>query len=113
VSAVTERLELNLEDVKSFLRIVHNHEDGLISSMIDAARELADEYLNNPFRDATGANQAIPSVVKIWCMSIVADMFENRVNRLQSESQTGIGSQTWRDQIDYSMIAKHRLNPGL
>ena len=119
MGAVVERCDLStpatteLETVKQHLRIVHNAEDVVIGLMIAAAKERADQYLNNPFVDSLGANISIPSVIKMWLLSVIADMYQNRVNRIKTESQTGVGSQEFNPEINFALIAPYRLNPGL
>lgn len=108
VGVVTE-----LEVIKQHLRIVHTAEDAVLQLMVVAAKEAADQYLNNPFVDSLGAPVAIPSAVKMWLLSIIADMYSNRVNRLKNESQTGVGSQEFLAEFNFALIAQYRLNPGL
>jgi hypothetical protein len=119
MGAVVDRCDLGtnaiteLEMVKQHLRIVHNAEDAVLGLMIVAAKERADEYLNNPFLDSTGAEIAIPSAVKMWLLSVISDMYQNRVNRLKTESVSNVGSQEFNSEINFELIAPYRLNPGL
>lgn len=119
MGAVVDRCSLaagsiiELEVVKQHLRIVHTAEDAVLQLMIVAAKEAADQYLNNPFVDSLGVPVAIPSAVKMWLLSVIADMYQNRVNRLKSESQTGVGSQEFLTEFNFALIAPYRLNPGL
>jgi hypothetical protein len=113
MGAVAERCEILLSDAKTFLRVVHDAEDALINGLIDSALQLADEYLNNPFTDATGAAKPIPATVRQWCCTMIADGYANRTNRLHSETVSGVGgTEFWAD-VNYSLIEKYRLNPGL
>lgn len=54
MGAVVSRLTLDLEDVKAYLRVDIEEDDTFIESLIDAAKEDADAYLNNDFDAVRG-----------------------------------------------------------
>lgn len=54
MGAVVNRLVIDLEDAKAFLRVDGDEDDTLITSLIQGAKEAADEYLGNPFEEVKG-----------------------------------------------------------
>lgn len=75
-TAVQDRLDLDLAGVKSLLGVVESDWDALITLYLDAAKERADTYMNNPFTSSDGTELVIPSRVKLgvyedvysqWC----------------------------------------------
>ena len=129
MGAVLERLSLatdsvtELELVKQHLRVTHTAEDAFISVLLESAKQAADDYLCNPFQTVTldyygypiglPVNKPVPAVVKLWALEVISRAYEQRFNGLQSESESGVGSRNWMSGLDYSLIAAHRLNPGL
>ena len=120
ITAVQDRLNVTLEDAKTYLRVDADDEDTLIESLIGEAKASADAFLNNPFTDSAGANEDIPADVKAWVLRRVAFMYEQRVENVRADSVTGVGTIDYgraiSDQggsLDYAMIRPYRLNPGL
>lgn len=111
-SAVYDRLIVTLTEMKNYLRVSHEEDDEYIADLINAAKEDADNYLNNPFEDAEGEELDIPSTVKRWVMARVARQYERRVEGLSSESISGLNSIAWGKE-EYSGIQQYRINPGL
>ena len=98
--------------MKNYLRVSHEEDDEYIADLINAAKEDADNYLNNPFEDAEGEELDIPLTVKRWVMARVARQYERRVEGLSSESISGLNSIAWGKE-EYSGIQQYRINPGL
>lgn len=111
-TAVYDRLIITLTEMKNYLRVSHEEDDEYIADLINAAKEDADNYLNNPFEDSEGEELDIPSTVKRWVMARVARQYERRVEGLSSESISGLNSITWGKE-EYSAIQQYRINPGL
>jgi len=111
-SAVYDRLIVTLTEMKNYLRVSHEEDDEYIADLINAAKEDADNYLNNPFEDAEGEELDIPLTVKRWVMARVARQYERRVEGLSSESISGLNSIAWGKE-EYSGIQQYRINPGL
>ncbi|KYD07640.1 head-tail connector protein [Saccharococcus caldoxylosilyticus] len=62
---------VTLEEVKNWLRVDFSDDDTLITTLINAA----EEYLKN----ATGITfDATNYLAKIFCMTLIADWYENR-----------------------------------
>lgn len=62
---------VTLEEVKNWLRVDFSDDDALITTLINAA----EGYLKN----ATGATfDATNYLAKIFCMTLIADWYENR-----------------------------------
>lgn len=111
---IEERLELELEQVKTFLRVDGAEDDDTIQDMIDAAKQKADEYCNNYFTDdgtAEGEPQAIPKAIKTWCLSMIARAYERRLNGVTTEYSKDLSQTIWGG-IDYSDIFQYRMEPG-
>jgi uncharacterized phage protein (predicted DNA packaging) len=111
-SAVYDRLIVTLVEMKNYLRVSHEEDDEYIADLINAAKEDADNYLNNPFEDSEGEELDIPATVKRWVMARVARQYERRVEGLSSESISGLNSIAWGKE-EYSAIQQYRINPGL
>lgn len=111
-SAVYGRLIVTLVEMKNYLRVSHEEDDEYIADLINAAKEDADNYLNNPFEDAEGEELDIPLTVKRWVMARVARQYERRAEGLSSESISGLNSIAWGKE-EYSAIQQYRINPGL
>jgi uncharacterized phage protein (predicted DNA packaging) len=111
-SAVYDRLIVTLTEMKNYLRVSHEEDDEYIADLINAAKEDADNYLNNPFEDSEGEELDIPATVKRWVMARVARQYERRVEGLSSESISGLNSIAWGKE-EYSGIQQYRINPGL
>lgn len=71
VTAVQDRLDLTLAELKTRLAITTDDLDGVIADVLDAAKVAADQYMNNPFQDSAGDDVPIPSSVRLgvvqWC----------------------------------------------
>lgn len=75
-TAVQDRLDLDLAGIKGLLGVVENDWDALITLYLEAAKERADTYMNNPFTLSDGTELSIPARVKLgvyedvyaqWC----------------------------------------------
>jgi len=111
-TAVYDRLIITLTEMKNYLRVSHEEDDEYIADLINAAKEDADNYLNNPFEDSEGEELDIPATVKRWVMARVARQYERRTEGLSSESISGLNSIAWGKE-EYSGIQQYRINPGL
>lgn len=111
-TAVYDRLIITLTEMKNYLRVSHEEDDEYIADLINAAKEDADNYLNNPFEDSDEEELDIPATVKRWVMARVARQYERRTEGLSSESVSGLNSITWGKE-EYSGIQQYRINPGL
>ncbi|MFA5379427.1 MAG: head-tail connector protein [Dehalococcoidia bacterium] len=111
-TAVYDRLIITLTEMKNYLRVSHEEDDEYIADLINAAKEDADNYLNNPFEDSEGEELDIPMTVKRWVMARVARQYERRVEGVSSESISGLNSIAWGKE-EYSGIQQYRINPGL
>lgn len=49
MGAVADRLELTVEECRNHLRVDDDTDDALINALLEAAKQRADSYLNNPF----------------------------------------------------------------
>jgi uncharacterized phage protein (predicted DNA packaging) len=111
-TAVYDRLIITLAEMKNYLRVSHDEDDDLIMDLVDAAKEDADNYLNNPFEDSDGEELPIPLAVKRWVMARVARQYERRVEGLSSEGISGLNSISWGKE-EYAGVQQYRINPGL
>lgn len=96
-TAVTDRLEISLEEAKAYLRVDTDLEDEVIVDCVDAAKAEADAYLQNPFVDSEGNILPIPASVKMWVLKRAHHHYTQRVGGVSSESVSGIGSVAYGD----------------
>lgn len=69
---------MKLEDIKIYLRIDEDEEDGLLRTMIDAGKEF--------IRSAVGEYDDTDSTAQVLLAAIVQNMYDNR-ELMQSEQQ--------------------------
>ncbi|MED4261971.1 head-tail connector protein [Priestia aryabhattai] len=66
--------EIDLDFVKNYLRIDHEEDDILLNTMLVAAQNFIQSYLNKRFSDY----EEIPDEFSIACLALVAHWYENR-----------------------------------
>ena len=91
---------MDLEDIKNYLRIDGDEEDGLLRTMIDAGKEF--------IRSAVGEYDDTDSTAQVLLAAVVQNMNDNR-ELMQSEQQV-------KKRIEYtfqSMILQLRMKYGL
>ena len=91
---------MDLEDIKNYLRIDGDEEDGLLRTMIDAGKEF--------IRSAVGEYDDTDSTAQVLLAAVVQNMYDNR-ELMQSEQQG-------KKRIEYtfqSMILQLRMKYGL
>ena len=91
---------MELEDIKSYLRIDGDEEDSLLRTMIDAGQEF--------IRSAVGEYDDTDSTAQVLLAAVVQNMYDNR-ELMQSEQQV-------KKRIEYtfqSMILQLRMKYGL
>lgn len=77
------KINLNLEEIKTFLRVENNLEDDLIQSLQKAAKNEAESFLNTDFHEYDEDGNLIkeneaPEEVKTWILNRIAVLYENR-----------------------------------
>lgn len=110
MGAIQERLVLDLDTVKNFVR-ASDADNEIIEFLVDAAKEEADNYCNNPFLSAYGEELPIPSAVKLWCLKWIARNYERRQSGLTSEQMSGLGSTSWGE-VEFDELMPYRIYPG-
>lgn len=86
---------VTLEEAKNWLRVDFSEDDALITTLINAA----EEYLKN----ATGTTfDATNHLAKIFCMTLIADWYENREMIGKATDQTRPIIQSILAQLTYS-----------
>ena len=91
---------MDLEDIKNYLRIDGDEEDGLLRTMIDAGKEF--------IRSAVGEYDDTDSTAQVLLAAVVQNMYDNR-ELMQSEQQV-------KKRIEYtfqSTILQLRMKYGL
>lgn len=111
MGAVKDRLNIDLAEVKAFLHIDGDNEDVVLQTLVDAAKEAADQFLNNPFTDKGGNPQPIPAPVKLWVLKRVARSYERRAEGVVSQRDE-VGAVQWGPE-EYAELWPYRRNPGL
>ena len=79
VAATDTRVTLEL--AKSYAQISGSEQDALISLLIVASAQVADEYLNNPFTDDntdTGTDVPIPEAISLGRLVFIKHELERR-----------------------------------
>ncbi|MBB5325197.1 putative phage protein (predicted DNA packaging) [Anoxybacillus tepidamans] len=86
---------VTFEEAKNWLRVDFSDDDALITTLINAA----EEYLKN----ATGTTfDATNYLAKIFCMTLIADWYENREMIGKATDQTRPIIQSILTQLTYS-----------
>jgi uncharacterized phage protein (predicted DNA packaging) len=86
---------VSLDEVKTWLRVDFSDDDALLSTLISAA----EEYLKN----ATGVTfDAANPLAKLFCMTLIADWYENREMIGKATDQTRPIIQSILTQLTYS-----------
>lgn len=111
MGAVVDRLSLTLSEVKEYLKVDGNSEDVTLATLLAAAKDAADLYLNNDFVDSTGDPLDIPAVVKLWVLQYCGRFYEARSSGLKESDVTDLGVSTWGD-LDFGPLRKYRKYPG-
>jgi Phage gp6-like head-tail connector protein len=116
VNAVATRFKFStaysdLEIIKQHLRLSHNAEDGVLMVKFAAAKEAADNYMQNDFLNDDLTLKTIPSVVGEWLLERIARGYEHRIEGLKNESISGVGSQEWSSE-EFIKLEPYRVNPG-
>lgn len=66
--------EINLEMVKDYLRIDHEDDDIMLTTMLFAAKSFIQSYLNQKFSDF----KELPDEFTIACLALVSHWYEKR-----------------------------------
>jgi uncharacterized phage protein (predicted DNA packaging) len=86
---------VSLDEVKNWLRIDFSEDDALLTTLISAA----EEYLKN----ATGITyDSANHLAKLFCMTLIADWYENREMIGKATDQTRPIIQSILTQLTYS-----------
>lgn len=106
MGAVADRSSVDVELVKSYLRLDGTADDDLLEFLLEAAKDDADDYLGNDFGGGD-----IPPKVDRWVLKEVLRDYENRPAGLSQQNIAALGNVTWAVR-DYSGIAS-RWEPRL
>lgn len=92
--ALQDRLNIDLGELKGYLRIEHDADDQLLTNMSNAAKEQVALYLNNDFvttdSEGNSVEQPIPFSVFLACYKLIALWYENRIAGAESSTAGGI-----------------------
>ena len=102
ITAVTDRLEISLEEAKAYFRVNGTSgdlEDAIVTLCVDAAKSEADAYLQNDFADKDGNPLTIPTAIKMWVLKRAHYHYVQRVGGVSNEAVSGIGSVSYRDDM--------------
>lgn len=115
VRAVQERLDLTVQEVRDWIADDGDAPETLLQALIDAAKEDADAYLNNPFLDEEGEPEPIPAAVKVGVLKLIDHRYQRRTAGATHQTVTGLGTVIWSDALKdvQNDWAPYRRNPGL
>lgn len=109
-----------LTELKKYLRLDPNDssDDFVLDLALDAAKEEADNYTNNPFTDSDGNPTEIPSKVELGVLVWASVVAHREAPELASESARDI-SESFRNpseaesEIQKKYWSTYRKSPGL
>lgn len=124
MGAVQDRSGITLAIVKARLGVSGTASDSVLKEILDAAQEAADDFLNNPFTSADGAELAIPAIVKrgvhalikVWWELENGSGLENAASSVkEGDVQINFLDASGRGvaPIQMQFWASYRLEPGL
>lgn len=91
ITAIQDRLDLDVPALKLYLKIDHDEEDAQLADMLAAAMLQADHFCQNRFENEEGLPETIPTNIRIAVLRIAAAMYENRHDHVSSWTVSGIG----------------------
>jgi hypothetical protein len=91
ITAITDRLDLDVPTLKTYLKIENDLEDALLADMLAAAKLQADHYCQNEFLKDDGTTDIIPNAVRIAVLRIAGALYESRLDHVGSWTVSGIG----------------------
>lgn len=111
VGAIKDRLELTIDEVKDWIPD-DDIKDSVVETLMDSAKESADNFCNNSFEDDDGYEESIPAAIKIWCLKRIARDYERRIEGLNSEQIAGLGAHMYGEN-EYEELWPYRRLPGV
>lgn len=112
-TAVQDRSTTDLPQIKKWLGVNTDRHDEILEEVLQAAKEHADDHLNNPFRK-NGVNQAIPKRVELWIKKFCARAYNHPTLGIKQtqvvNSGTELISAVWHEL--YQDLMGRRRVPG-
>ena len=96
---------VTLSEAKLHMKVANTTEDALIQSYIDGAVNFIQRYCGQNFEDA------VPPIVKVACLMIVAGMYEGRQHTYAPDAFKS--SQIVVNNLVYDYLEQHRVNRGI
>jgi hypothetical protein len=87
ITAITDRLDLTVTDLKDHLKIEHAEEDAQLDRILAAAKRQADHFCQNDFEEVTAP---FPDDIKVAVLKIAATLYAAREDHIKDESVEGI-----------------------
>lgn len=130
ITAVTDRLSLDLAELKTLLGVSGSADDALLTLLLASAKEAADDFLQNPFYETDPENDynykdpavelAIPSRVKLGVVEWVRVTYQVKcapIAGVQSRTrgQRAVSRRPLNDalsEIEEAYWRPYRLQPG-
>ena len=63
---------------------------GIIAMLVNAAKQMADEYCNNPFEESDGTEVAIPAAVRTGVLQVLTDLYQSWAEAKSGGTSTGV-----------------------
>lgn len=116
-TAIRDRSIMDVDTLKTHMRIHSSNEtyDTLLSLYIDACKEQADFYCNNPFLASDGTEAAIPSGVEVWIMQQAAALFANpegNVSKIKMDESQETQYIINDYDLNFKLLKPYRLEAG-
>ena len=89
---IVTRLVLTAAEVQEWLglEVEPPLDTGIIAMLVKAAKQMADEYCNNPFKKSDGTDVDVPEAVKTGVLQVLTDLYQSWVEATGGGTSTGV-----------------------
>ena len=124
MGAIVDRLVLTITEVEEWLGLSSGSGGTKLDLILVAAKELADEYCNNPFTDSDDVELAIPSAVKVGVLQLIQDTWDDNISNgnlalkkkkaegLEIEYMLNSTVKNYISSVVQNYLTQYRLVPG-
>ena len=123
MGAIVDRLVLTAAEAENWLGLSVGTGGTKLDLILAAAKEIADEFCNNPFVDADDVELAIPSAVKVGVLQLIKDTWDNnnignvdvkrrKAEGLEVEFMQKTSTINYMNNVVQNYLIQYRLVPG-